>query len=275
MSNRRRIHRAVIGSLAAGAAMIGAAGLTVVPAHAAPAGVTVTRSGSVLTITGNAGNNGLVVGSTTTGVITLNGAVVLDGTATTANVSLIHLDGGSGDDTLKFDETNGIMPKGDFVGGEGSDKITGGSGADNIVGGGGIDRAIGGPGVDTVNLGADSDEFTLNVGDGNDVLDGGTGIDTLIVNSSATIPNFTEFVQVSANGPRTTIHRDQNTDPSHVIQDVMDVGGVEQVKLLLASGPTDARLNEVGVGGLGTDISVMRIDLGSFINPNPNLRNTL
>jgi Ca2+-binding RTX toxin-like protein len=253
--------------------MIGAIGLTAVPAHAAPAGVTVALNGSVLTVTGDAGNNGLVAGRTPAGTITLNGAVVLGGTATTATVSLIHMDGGAGDDTLKIDETNGVMPQGEFIGGDGRDKITGGSGADTIVGGPGNDRVVGGPGNDTVSLGADADEFTLNTGDGNDHVDGGAGTDSLIVNGSPTIPFFTESVIVDANGTRTTLHRVQPTAPSTLIQDVMDVGGVEQVKLNLASGPTDARLNEVGVRGLGTDISVMRVDLGSFINPNPNARN--
>jgi Ca2+-binding RTX toxin-like protein len=275
MFSRRRIRRTVIGPLVAGTAMIGAVGLAAVPAHAAPAGFTVVLNGSVLTVTGDAGNNGLVVGRTPVGTITINGAVVLGGTATTANVSLIHMDGGAGDDNLKFDETNGVMPKGEFIGGDGRDKITGGSGADTIAGGPGNDRVVGGPGNDTVNMGADSDEFTLNTGDGNDHLDGGTETDSLIVNGSPTIPNFTEFVQVSANGPRTMVKNTQNTSPSTVIQDVMDVGGVEQVKLNLASGPTDPRVNEADVEGLGTDISVMRIDLGSFVNPNPNLRNSL
>jgi Ca2+-binding RTX toxin-like protein len=273
MLSRRRFRRTAIGPLVAGTAMIGAVGLTAVPAHAAPAGVTVVLHGSVLTITGDAGNNGLVVGRTPAGTITLDGTVVLGGTATTANVSLIHMDGGAGDDTLKFDETNGVMPQGEFIGGDGRDKITGGSGADNIVGGPGNDRVVGGPGNDTVSLGADSDEFTLNTGDGNDHLDGGSETDSLIVNGSPTIPSFTESVFVSANGPRTTLHRVQPTAPSTVIQDVLDVGGVEQVKLNLASGPADARLNTAAVEGLGTDISVMRVDLGSFVNPNPNLRN--
>ncbi|WP_328614054.1 hypothetical protein OHS18_38255 [Amycolatopsis sp. NBC_00355] len=274
MFSRRRIRRTVLGPLVAGTAMIGAAGLTAVPAHAAPAGVTVALNGSVLTVTGDAGNNGLVVGRTPAGTITLNGAVVLGGTATTATVSLIHMDGGAGDDTLKFDETNGVMPQGEFVGGDGRDKITGGSGADTIVGGPGNDRVVGGPGNDTVSLGADTDEFTLNTGDGNDHLDGGAGTDGLIVNGSPTIPSFTETVLVSANGPRTTLRRVQPTAPSTVIQDVLDVGGVEQVKLNLASGPTDARPNSVSVAGLGTDISVMRVNLGSFVSPNPGLRNT-
>jgi Ca2+-binding RTX toxin-like protein len=43
-------------------------------------------------------------------------------------------------DILRFDETNGVMPKGEFNGGDGRDAITGGSGADALTGGTGIDR---------------------------------------------------------------------------------------------------------------------------------------
>jgi Ca2+-binding RTX toxin-like protein len=280
-------------TLLAASAAAAALGTTVLVAGPAAAATTVTLDGAVLTINGDAAANSLTVGRTVAGAITLNGAVVLGGTATTANVSDIVMDGGAGNDTLRLDEAGGAMPRIEFHGGDGNDQLFGGSkadsllggpgadtivgngGDDNLVGDAGNDKVIGGPGTDTVSLGDDSDQFTLNTGDGNDHVDGGAGTDTLIVNGSPTIPTFTETVFVSADGPRTTLRRVQPTAPSTVIQDVMDVGGVEQVKLSLATGPTDTRLNDLHVDGLGTDISVMRADLGTFLSPDPNLRNSM
>jgi Ca2+-binding RTX toxin-like protein len=270
MSTRRRIRRTVIGPLVVGGTLIGVAGLTAVPAQAAPAGFTVRLDGSVLTIIGEAGNNGLIVGRTAAGAITLNQAVVLNGTATTSNVSLIHLDGGAGDDTLKFDETNGVLPRGEFIGGLGRDAIAGGSGADTILGGDGIDRVRGGPGNDTVDLGAGTDEFTLDAGDGDDHLDGGADGDSLIVNGSPTSPGRFESVDINAHGPRTTLENLEGTTPDPANTDAMDVGGVENVSLRLASGPTDTNPNSVHVNSVGTDIGVMRVDLGAFVDPDPN-----
>ena len=65
--------------LAAGAviATAGPAVLFAAPANAAP---TITFTGGVLTINGDAGNNGLAVGQTPAHIVTLNGTPVLGGT---------------------------------------------------------------------------------------------------------------------------------------------------------------------------------------------------
>jgi len=114
----------------------------------------------------------------------LNDAQVVGGAATASNVSVVHLEGGAGSDTLRFDEANGPMPKGEFLGGDGRDAFKGGSAADTRIGGAGIDRGTGGLGDHTVSLGDDADEFTWNVGDGNDHVDAGAGTDTLLFNGN-------------------------------------------------------------------------------------------
>ena len=290
MSNRRRFHRIVAGPLAVGAALIGAAAFTAAPpAQAATAGVTVTLNGSLLTITGDAAANSLTVGRTAAGAITLNGTVVLGGTATTANVLDIVMDGGAGNDTLRLDETNGAMPRIEFHGGDGNDQLFGGSkadsllggpgadtlvgngGDDNLVGDAGNDRAIGGPGNDTVNLGADSDQFTWNPGDGNDHVDGDTGTDALIFNGSdraASDPFETESLSFASDGSRTTIKRGVTRQlPLPSETNTMSFSGFEQVKTPMFGGP-----NEVGFDPSfsRSDIGVLRVDLGPPIDPRQN-----
>src|SRR4051812_47841273 len=169
------LRRAVLAVIATAAGTV----LFAAPADAAP---TITFSAGVLTINGDAADNGLIVGSTAGGTVTLNRREVLGGTVPLANLQRVRIDGGAGNDTLGLDESHGAMPGGDFAGGEGVDKLFGGSQADSLVGGGGVDRADGGRGDDTVNLGDGSDEFTWNPGDGNDHVDGDAGKDTLIFN---------------------------------------------------------------------------------------------
>ena len=57
---------------------------------------------------------------------------MVGGAATASNVSVVHLEGGAGSDTLRFDEANGPMPKGEFLGGDGRDAFKGGSAADTL-----------------------------------------------------------------------------------------------------------------------------------------------
>jgi Ca2+-binding RTX toxin-like protein len=252
-------------ALAAGAAagLAVSAVLTAAPAEAA---TTVTFAGGVLTVSGDAARNALVVGATPAGVVTLNGSPVLSGTVRRAAVTLVRIDGGGADDILRFDESNGAMPPGRFVGGPGNDRLDGGSAADSldggdgidtlngnggndtVIGGAGNDRAVGGPGADTVRLGADSDQFTWNPGDGDDRLDGDAGIDTLL--STATQPTVSAGVL-----PRATL-----TDFAPPFPKV-DFGGFEQVKL-----DTGAGSNEVVVGDLaGTGITQVRPILGAQV----------
>ena len=288
MSNRRKINRTVIGPLAAGAAMIGAAAFTAAPAQAASADVTVTLNGSLLTITGDSAANSLTVGRTAAGAITLNGTEVPG--ATTANVSDIVMDGGAGNDTLRLDETNGTMPRIEFRGGEGNDQLFGGSGADSLLGGPGADtlvgnggddtlvgdagndKVIGGPGDDTVSLGDGSDQFTWNPGDGNDhQVDGNAGTDTLIFNGSdraASDPFETEDLSFASDGSRTTIKRAVTRQlPLPSETDLMSLSGFELVKSELAGGPNSVSFD---ASMPRSDIGVIRVDLGPPIDPTQN-----
>jgi Ca2+-binding RTX toxin-like protein len=181
------------GAILAAGAIIGTAFVTPSPAQAA---TTVTFSDGILTIVGDSADNSLIVGSTQAGVITLNGREVVGGTATTTNLQRVDIDGGDGNDTLKFDETS-PMPPGRFLGGDGNDILTGGPGTDTLdggpgadsisgnggddalTGGTGNDKITGGPGIDTVSMGDDADEFTWKPGDGNDHLNPDAGKDTL------------------------------------------------------------------------------------------------
>jgi len=224
--------------------------LFALPANAA---TTISFNNGVLKIVGDAADNSFTVGRTPAGVITLNGAQVVGGAATVSNVSVVHLEGGAGNDILRFDETNGPMPKGEFLGGDGRDAFKGGSAADTLLGGAGIDRGTGGPGDDTVNFGADADEFTWNVGDGNDHIDGDAGQDTLIFNG-----NDDDFESVTLGhyrgGPRFSISRSLAQGG---IEEV-DASGVELVKANLGGG-----VDNVGVSNvIGTGVAVVRLDLG-------------
>jgi Ca2+-binding RTX toxin-like protein len=281
MPSRGSFHRVVIGPLAVGTAMIGTVALTAAPAHAAPASVTVTFNAGVLTITGDAVANSLTVGQTPAHVITLNGTPVLAGTVTRANVQRVHMDGGAGNDTLRLDETNGAMPPGDFLGGDGNDTLGGGSSADtldggpgvdtfvgnggddHILGGPGNDKAIGGPGNDTVSLGTDADRFTWNPGDGDDHVDGDAGTDTLTFNGSDRAPSGpfeTEGLSFDSDGTRTTIRRALTRQfplPSDV--NVVSFKGFEQVRSALAGGPNALNFAQ---GMARSDVAAIRVDLG-------------
>lgn len=275
MSNRRKIHRTAIGPLAAGAAVIGAAAFIAAPAQAAPAGVTVTLNGSLLTINGDSAANSLTVGRTTAGAITLNGTPVLGGTATTANVSDIVMDGGAGNDTLRLDETSGLpLPRIEFRGGEGNDQLAGGSGGDTLLGGPGADtllgnggddnltgdigndKVIGGPGNDTVSLGDGSDQFTWNPGDGDDQVDGEAGTDTLIFNGS----DADETVNVNplaGDASRARVERFTGTGTS--LARGVSFTGFELLKTSLAGGTDLVNVTDHGLPGL----NVLRVDLGT------------
>jgi Ca2+-binding RTX toxin-like protein len=262
--------------LAAGAviATAGPAVLFAAPANAAP---TITFTGGVLTINGDASNNGLVVGQTPAHIVTLNGSPVLGGTVPVANVQVVRMNGGAGDDTLKLDETNGPMPAGELDGGPGNNTLIGGSQADTLTGGNGIDRAIGGPGDDTVSLGDGSDQFTWNPGDGNDHVDGNAGTDTLIFNGSDHHPSGrfeTESLSFDSDGTRTTItwQRNRQSPPSSE-ENTMSLSGFELVKAPMAGGPNTVSFGPGISGSPGfsrSDVRVVRVDLGPPIDPSQN-----
>jgi Ca2+-binding RTX toxin-like protein len=259
-----RVRQAILASGAAlGLAYAGAA-------FAAPAGadgaagtataITLTRG--VLSIQGDSGRNGFVVGSTPAGVITLNGTEILGGSVAVADVSLIVMDGGAGDDTLRLDERSGALPPAHLVGDAGNDQLGGGSGNDELFGGDGADsldgsrgddvlfggagndKAIGGAGTDVAVLGDDSDQFTWNPGDGSDLVEGDGGRDTLLFNGSAA----SELVTIDPDGNRLRLAR-------NVGGVVISVGGFELVKTNLSSGQDDLRVGDLS----GTDTDQLQI----------------
>jgi Ca2+-binding RTX toxin-like protein len=268
---RSRFHRNLIGPLAIGTAVIGAAALTVAPAHAATIDIRLT--GTQLSITADAAGDSLTLGTTAAGVITLNGAVILGGAATAATVLNIVMDGGAGADTLRLDESNGAVPPIEFRGGDGNDQLTGGSkadnlrggpgadkllgngGDDNLVGEAGNDKAIGGPGNDTVILGANDDEFTWNVGDGDDRVDGDDGKDTLLFNGSDVNDRVT-VGPLQGDPSRLRVDRSTSTDPA---RRTVSFSGFELVKTNVAGGTDLVRVVEQDIPGL----NVVQVNLGT------------
>lgn len=257
-------------AILAAAAVIGTAAATVAftaPANAAPI---ITFTGGVLTINGDAANNSLIVGQTPAHTVTLNGSQLLvrGATVAVADVQLVRMDGGAGDDNLRFDESHGAMPPGDFAGGPGRNNLVGGSNIDTLTGGNGIDRSTGGPGDDTVSLGDDSDQFTWNPGDGNDHLDGNAGTDTLIFNDShgtTADPLSSAQLNFFNDGSRTALQRDidfQIDGGSHNERNTISFSGFELVKAFMDGGP-----NRFGNGAQidedlsGSDLAVVRVDL--------------
>jgi hypothetical protein len=253
-----------------------------------------TFADGTLRINGDATRNAFVVGSTPDGLVTLNERpiVVLGAPVRLADVHLVHMDGAGAEDILRLDESNGPMPPGEFVGGEGNDTLDGGSSADSLVGGAGIDTINGNAGVDTidggpgndkdtggagddvVHLGADSDQFTWNAGDGSDRVDGDGGTDTLLLNG-AELPGpvdgrFTETMNVTSDGTRTALFYSQALGGNGALQETLSVSGFEQVKVDLRD-----NLNRLFFAPAGSDISVMRVDLGpNGANPDPTFTNT-
>jgi Ca2+-binding RTX toxin-like protein len=120
----------------------------------------------------------------------LGGDDTFDGAAGLAALTLLSLNGGTGDDSL--------------TGGDGPDLITGGDGNDKLDGEGGDDRVVGDRGSDTL-LGGDGDDTLVwNNGDGSDVSNGDTGFDDVEINGS---PAAGDVFTVRPNGARAAIDR--------------------------------------------------------------------
>lgn len=182
-----------------------------------------SSTNGILTVTGDAQNNSLIVSRNAAGTLLVNGGAVavIGGTPTVANVSLIQVFGLGGNDTLTLDEANGALPRANLFGGDGNDTLTGGSGNDQIfgqagndtlLGKGGNDLLFGGAGLDVLTGGAGDDQvfgeagddkMVWNPGDGTDLNEGGDGLDTVIVNGG----NGAETFTVTANGTRVRFDR--------------------------------------------------------------------
>ena len=120
----------------------------------------------------------------------LGGDDTFNGAAGLAALTLVSLDGGTGDDSL--------------TGGDGPDVITGGDGNDKLNGDGGDDRVVGDRGTDTLLGGDGNDTLVWNNGDGSDVSNGDAGFDVVEINGS---PAAGDVFTVRPNGARAAIDR--------------------------------------------------------------------
>jgi Ca2+-binding RTX toxin-like protein len=177
----------------------------------------------VLTVTGDAVDNTIIVSRNAAGLLLVNlGAVpITGGTATVANTAEIQVFGLDGNDALSLDEANGALPPALLFGGAGNDVLTGGSSADQLFGEGGddtlngkggADQLFGGDGNDVLTGGAGNDQvfgelgndrMIWNPGDGSDLFEGGDGFDTAEVNGG----NGAETFTITANGTRVRLDR--------------------------------------------------------------------
>jgi Ca2+-binding RTX toxin-like protein len=113
-----------------------------------------------------------------------------NGAAGLAPLTLVSVNGGTGDDSLS--------------GGDGPDLITGGDGNDKLDGGGGDDRVVGDRGSDRLSGGDGDDALVWNNGDGSDTADGNAGFDHVEINGS---PTAGDAFTVRPNGARAAIDR--------------------------------------------------------------------
>jgi Ca2+-binding RTX toxin-like protein len=177
----------------------------------------------VLTVTGDALDNLIVVTRNAAGAILVNGGNISieGGVATVANTTLIEIFGRSGNDRLTLDEANGALPQahlfgeGDndiLTGGSGADMLDGGPGNDTLLGRGGADMLFGGDGNDTLTGGDGDDQvfgeggddrFIWNPGDDTDLNEGGADNDTVEINGG----NGAEVFTTTANGTRVRFDR--------------------------------------------------------------------
>jgi len=232
--------------------------------------ITAVFADGILTITGDDLDNTITVSRDLAGRILVNaGAIpVTGGTATVGNTSLIRVIAQEGNDTVRFDEANGVLPTANLLGGDGNDTLSGGAGDDQIEGGpgddslfgkGGIDRLLGGAGNDFVSGGVGNDELfggddddVLDwlPGEGSDLAEGGDGNDELLFVGA----NASEDVDISANGPRLRFFR----NPGLV---TMDCDGIEKVTFQAKGGAdhiavrdlTDTKVRNVALDILDTD----------------------
>ena len=146
MTRRRTARRIIVGPLVVGTALIGASALAAAPAHATPGGVTVALNGTVLTVTGDAVANAVLMGQTAAGDITLNATQSSAGapqrpTSRTSSWTAVPA-------TTPWHWTRPTVPcrRFSFRDSEGNDQLFGGSGGTHLRGGPGGDTTVGGRG---------------------------------------------------------------------------------------------------------------------------------
>jgi Ca2+-binding RTX toxin-like protein len=132
--------------------------LVVVNAGAASNAITLSKTGSVVSVTG------------------LSAKTTVAGFESTDSL-IVNAQGGN--DSINASALPFATLRLTLDGSGGNDKITGSKGEDGILGGTGNDTVAGGRGDDTVDLGAGNDLFLWTTGDGNDEVQGKGGFDTL------------------------------------------------------------------------------------------------
>ena len=248
-------------------------------------------------VSGDAFDNSITISRDAAGTILVhnNGLVPISGrTPTVANTAALLVLGGSGNDTISLDETNGALPRRSLLGGDGNDVLTGGSGADvllgqqgdNILRGmGGSDQLVGGDGNDVLDGGTGDDLLegaegndVLIGGDGGDRITGGQGDDFLIGGAGNDIfvwdpgdgndvvegqAGF-DAVQFDGSDDNERIALSANGDRLRLTRDVgsvtMDVNDVEEVNVSALGGADTIIVNALS----GTDVTEVEIDLVSF-----------
>jgi Ca2+-binding RTX toxin-like protein len=263
----QRQHPRRLAALAATSALLssGLAGLVLSPPASAAASAHPTDGRKVLTVSGGRGADRLVVSRDAAGDILINGRAVRShgGPATVADVDLLRVLGGAGDDSISLDETNGPLPRALLAGGTGNDRITGGAEDDHLSGGPGNDVLLGGPGnesfsggsgddfvdgnqgADRVSLGGGNDTFQWDPGDGSDTVEGGSGLDTMVFNGA----NAGETFNVAGEAGRVRFTRDLGGI-------VMDLHGIEHIDTHALGGGdafTAQDLSGTGVTALSVD----------------------
>ena len=203
MKNRRHLQgRRALGAAAAASVV---ATLALAPPASARTTAHVEKDRGVLTVSGDAKSNAIIVSRTRNGVIEVNGGVVDigGGRATVANVTSIVVRGGLGSDRLALDDRHGPLPSARLLGGAGRDELFGGSEKDRLLGGSGRDTLLGGGGDDVLSGDAGDDQLVWNPGDGSDVIEGGDGSDAVVVNGGDVAESF----EAVANGSRVRFDR--------------------------------------------------------------------
>jgi Ca2+-binding RTX toxin-like protein len=171
-----------------------------------------------------------------------------------SGIARIVVDGRSGNDSIRIDESNGVFEGATtptiLAGGAGRDTLSGGSGDETLLGGPGNDSIDGNRGADTGLLGPGNDTFIWDPGDGSDKVEGQRGADTMVFNGAAAA----EQVDLSATGTRLRFFR----NPGNIL---MDTAGVERVDFNALGGADTVTVNDLKA----TDVRTVNVDLASTL----------
>ena len=193
-------------------------------------------------------------------------ATGIEGTPTIANLDLAKLDGGAGNDTLKFEEsgsntteltltTGGSTNFENIIGTGGAETIKGDANANKLEGKGANDTLYGYAGNDTLEgdggndtLYGGNDNDTLKGEAGDDTLDGGTGTDTL------TGGNGTDTFVIRSGDGSTIADANVITDFTDGT-DLIGMSGLQYSQLTI----------EQGSGDYSNHVIVKKTDTGEFL----------